>query len=185
MICKFKVSDYSYREFARITIQSFRLQRVAHLAAVQSGRLAVVVSLVLAWLLPGRCRWLAAEVSRAQDTRRQLHRARQRVERRRPPYRDLGGRQEGDGETEGELATESHRSATPGRIHRTGTGEAAVMEMGEAQREWAIESWEPPQRHRRPDPDDAGSRTPRARLREELPLDFRRAAAMARVTVSP
>ena len=93
-------------------------------------------------------------MARAQDTRRQLHRARQRVERRRPPYRDLGGRQEGDGETEGELATESRRSATPGRIRRTGTGEAAGWEMGEAEREWAIESWEPP---------------PRARLREEPP----------------
>lgn len=129
------------------------------------------MSLVLAWLLPGRCRWLAAEVSRAQDTRRQLHRAHQRVERRRPPCRDLGGRQEGDGEAERELATESRRSATPGRIRRTGTGtgEAAGREMGEAEREWAIESREPPQRHRRPDPDDAGSRTPRARLREEPP----------------
>ena len=85
---------------------------------------------------------------------------------------DLGGRQEGDGETEGELATESRRSATPGRIRRTGTGEDAGWEMGEAEREWAIESWEPPQRHRRPDLDDAGSRTLRARLREEPPPNF-------------
>jgi hypothetical protein len=49
---------------AHITIQSFRPQTVAHLAAVQSGNVAVAVPLVLAWLLPDRYHRLAAEVSR-------------------------------------------------------------------------------------------------------------------------
>ena len=35
--------------------------------------------------------------------------------------------------------------------------------MGEAKREWATKSWYTLQHHRRPDPDDVGSLSPRAR----------------------